>query len=133
MIRRLWLRGPSAVPEVDYDLPSSTSFLTPETTPDPTDEYYLKPRYSLNNGLDVMKRYKAKYPDTPQIRFLTMIGTYDICHVGCKPMQERLIKLGEDVVKADYIEVSVSFLGFGTELIEKGGRVAPCLSDFGYA
>lgn len=112
-IRRLWFRGPSSVPEVDYDLPGSISFLTPSSTPDPTDKFYLEPRYSLNNGLDVLKRYKEKYPDTSPMRVLTMIGTYDICHVGCKPMQERLVKLGEGVVKADYIEVSILFMHMG--------------------
>lgn len=54
----------------------------------------------------MIKRYLEKYPQGAPIRMLTMQGTYDICHVGVKPMQERLERLGEKLVKAEYIEVS---------------------------
>lgn len=57
--------------------------------------------------MDVFKRYHDKYPGTPPFHLLTMIGTYDLCHVGCDVMQRKLEKLGDKVVKADYIEVSL--------------------------
>jgi hypothetical protein len=49
-----------------------------------------------------------------------MIGTYDLCHVGCKDMQARLEKLGSKVIKADYIEVG---LDPGESGSEKGNEL----------
>lgn len=106
-IRRLWFRGPSSVPEMDFELPRNQTFLTPQGEPDESDKLYSDPRYSINNGLDVLKRYLEKHPQEAPIRMLTMQGTSDICHVGVKPMQERLEKLGAGVVKSEYIEVSI--------------------------
>jgi hypothetical protein len=105
-IRRLWVLGPSSVPEVEFNLPSDHIPSPPPSSADGTDTIYADPRYSLNNGLDVFTRYHSQNPGTPPIHLLTMIGTADLCYVGCKVMQERLAKLGSEVVKADFIVVS---------------------------
>jgi hypothetical protein len=115
-MRLLWCRGPAAAPTIDFDLPAHhfdpeqqpTSIASDEPINDNDDKIYSDPRYSLNNGLDVFARYHQKHPDTAPVRILTVIGTHDLCHVGCVDMQSRLEALGKDVVRADMVSVRIS-------------------------
>jgi hypothetical protein len=106
-MHKLWVKGPPIAPTINFDLPRDQYIASPlDGSHDVhTEAIYADPRYSLNNGLDVFKRYHDKYPDTAPLRLLTLIGTHDLCVVGCRDMNERLRGLG-GVVKSDYVEVS---------------------------
>lgn len=107
-MQMLWVKGPSAAPTINFDLPRDQHIASPlhGSHDVHTDAIYADPRYSLNNGLEVFKRYHDKYPDTTPFRLLTLIGTHDMCLVGCSDMNDRLRALG-GVVRSDYVEVSL--------------------------
>lgn len=108
LMRILWVKGPTGAPSIDFNLPANQHISAPQQPHNTNDEkLYANSRYSLNNGLDIFKRYHQKYPGSTPFRLLTLIGTADMCHVGCKAMQERLQALGKDVVDPQYIEVGI--------------------------
>jgi hypothetical protein len=79
-------------------------------------------------------------------RLLTLIGTADLCHVGCFEMGKKMGELG-DCVEFEMVEVGVICLAVGWLFWDRwgwglrerladrwiGGRTVSCVSAIGYA
>jgi hypothetical protein len=144
--QKLWVRGATSTPEINYDLPPGSTRLQSGADSTGTPIPHGHPHYSPNNGLDVFVRYHKAFPETRPFRLLTLIGTADLCHVGCVEMGKKMGELG-DCVEFEMVEVRVVCLadcwlsgdrwGLGQRerLADRwiGGRTVSCVSAVGYA